>query len=62
MVDAIDSFTTGVNGSGLKTAQVNYHYSFPDVPAWAKSQEVQTAFSSVGLLWRTASRVRIRWS
>jgi hypothetical protein len=47
-VDAIDSFTAGVNGSGLKTAQVNYHYSFADVPAWAKSQEVQTAFSSVG--------------
>jgi len=47
-VDAIDSFIAGVNGSGLKTAEVNYHYSFADVPAWAKSQEVQTAFSSVG--------------
>jgi hypothetical protein len=47
-VDTIDSFVTGVNGSGLKTARVNYHYSFADVPAWAKSQEVQTAFSSVG--------------
>ena len=47
-VDAVDSFVSGVNGSGLKTAQVNYHYSFADVPAWARSQEVQTAFSSVG--------------
>jgi hypothetical protein len=47
-VDSIDSFTTGVNGSGSKTAQVNYHYSFADVPAWAKNQEVQTAFSSAG--------------
>src|SRR5271156_954679 len=47
-VDSIDSFTAGVNGSGLKTAEVNYHYSFADVPAWAKSQEMQTAFSSVG--------------
>jgi hypothetical protein len=47
-VDSIDSFTTGVNASGLKTAQVNYHYSFADVPAWAKNQEVQTAFSSAG--------------
>jgi hypothetical protein len=47
-VDSIDSFNTGVNGSGLKTADVNYHYSLADVPAWAKSQEVQTAFSSVG--------------
>jgi hypothetical protein len=47
-VDSIDSFTSGVNASGLKTAQVNYHYSFADVPAWAKNQEVQTAFSSAG--------------
>jgi hypothetical protein len=47
-VDSIDSFTTGVNASGLKTAQVNYHYSFADVPAWARNQEVQTAFSSAG--------------
>jgi hypothetical protein len=47
-VDSIDSFTAGVNGSGLKTAEVNYHYSFADVPEWAKNQEVQTAFSSVG--------------
>ena len=48
VVDSIDSFTTGVNGSGLKTAQVNYHYSLADVPDWAKSQEVQTAFSPIG--------------
>src|SRR6201992_156877 len=30
-VDSIDSFTNGVNASGLKTAQVNYQYSFADV-------------------------------
>jgi hypothetical protein len=48
VVDSIDSFTTGVNGSGTKTAEVNYHYSFAPVPDWAKNQEVQTAFSSVG--------------
>jgi hypothetical protein len=47
-VDTIDSFTSGVNASGLKTAEVNYHYSFADVPDWARSQEIQTAFSSVG--------------
>src|SRR6202451_4317116 len=46
-VDAIDSFTTGVNGSGLKTAQVNYHYSLSGVPGWAKTQEIKTAFPSV---------------
>jgi hypothetical protein len=48
VVDSIDSFTNGVNASGLKTAEVNYHYNFADVPGWARSQEVQTAFSSVG--------------
>src|SRR6202522_3094676 len=47
-VDSIDSFTTGVNGSGLKTAEVNYHYSVADVPGWANSEEVKTAFSSLG--------------
>jgi hypothetical protein len=47
-VDSIDSFTAGVNGSGLKTADVNYHYSVTGVPDWAKSEEVKTAFSSLG--------------
>jgi hypothetical protein len=46
-VDSIDSFTAGVNGSGLKTAEVNYHYSLSGVPGWAKTQEIKTAFPSV---------------
>jgi hypothetical protein len=47
-VDSIDGATNGVNGSGVKTAVVNYHYSFADVPDWAKNPEVQTAFPSIG--------------
>jgi hypothetical protein len=47
-VDSIDNFTAGVNGSGLKTAEVNYHYSLADVPTWAQSEEVKTAFPSLG--------------
>jgi hypothetical protein len=47
-VDSIDSFTAGVNGSGLKTAEVNYHYSLAGVPTWAQSEEVKTAFPSLG--------------
>ena len=47
-VDSIDSFTTGVNGSGTKTASVSYHYSISDVPAWAKSDEIKTAFPDLG--------------
>jgi hypothetical protein len=46
-VDSIDSFSSGVNGSGLKTAEVNYHYSLTGVPGWAKTQEIKTAFPSV---------------
>ena len=46
-VDAIDSVTTGVNSSGLKTAAVNYHYTMAGVPAWAQSQEIKTAFPSL---------------
>ena len=45
-VDSIDSFTNGVNGSGLKTAEVNYHYSFADVPGMGKVRGGQTAFPS----------------
>jgi hypothetical protein len=48
VVDSIDSFTSGVNGSGVKTAQVNYHYSLADVPGWAQSAEVKTAFPTLG--------------
>ena len=47
-VDSIDSFTGGVNGSGVKTAAVNYHYSVADVPGWAQSAEVKTAFPTLG--------------
>jgi len=43
-VDRIDNFTTAVNSSGTKTAQVNYRFSMTDVPGWAKSQEMRTAF------------------
>jgi hypothetical protein len=46
-VDSIDSFTTGVNGSGVKTAEVNYHYSLADVPGWAQNAEVKTAFPTL---------------
>jgi hypothetical protein len=47
-VDSIDSFTTGVNGAGVKTAEVNYHYSLADVPGWAQNAEVKTAFPTLG--------------
>jgi hypothetical protein len=45
-VTSIDNST--VNGSGsAKTATVNYHYKIADIPDWAKTQEMQTAFPSI---------------
>ena len=43
-VTSIDSSSPGTNSSGLKTAQVNYHYQIENVPSWADSQEMRTAF------------------
>lgn len=46
-VTSIDNVTMGTNQSGAHTATVNYRYDMASVPDWAKSQETQTAFSSV---------------
>ncbi len=43
-VSSIDNFTSTVNASGTKTAQVNYHFTMGDVAGWAQSQEMKTAF------------------
>ena len=44
----IDNSTLGTNGAGSKTADVSYHYKIADVPTWASSQEMKTAFPSIG--------------
>jgi len=46
-VTSIDNFTSAVNSSSVKTAQVNYHFKLADVAGWARSQEMQTAFSNL---------------
>lgn len=43
-VNSIDSFTTAVDSSGIKSAHVKYHLTVGDAPDWAKSAEVKTAF------------------
>ncbi len=48
VVTSIDNASVSTNSGGLKTAQVNYHYKMQDVPAWADSPEIKTAFPSVG--------------
>jgi hypothetical protein len=48
VVTSVDNASLGTNSAGLKTAQVNYQYKIEDVPAWAASQEIKTAFPSLG--------------
>jgi hypothetical protein len=48
VVTSVDNASLSTNSAGLRTVQVNYHYKIEDVPAWADSQEIKTAFPSVG--------------
>lgn len=43
-VTTIDNANVTTNSAGAKTAQVNYHFKVADVPSWAQTQEMQTAF------------------
>jgi len=43
-VTSIDNAALGTNGGGAKTVDVNYHYKITNVPAWANSQEMMTAY------------------
>jgi hypothetical protein len=46
-VTSIDNSTLGTNGAGAKTVNINYHYKITNVPAWANSQEMMTAYPSM---------------
>ena len=43
-VTSIDNSTPGTNGSGAKTVAVSYRYKIANVPAWANSAEIKTAY------------------
>jgi hypothetical protein len=43
-VTSIDSSTPGTNASGAKTVTVAYHYKIANVPGWANSAEMKTAY------------------
>src|ERR1700678_1272843 len=47
-VTSIDNSTLGTNGSGAKTVAVTYHYQIANVPGWANSKEMNTAYPSMG--------------
>jgi hypothetical protein len=46
-VTSIDSVTPGTNGQGAKTVDIAYHYRIANVPSWANSQEMKTAFPDI---------------
>ncbi len=43
-VTSIDNSAPGTNGSGAKTVAVSYRYKIANVPGWANSQEIKTAY------------------
>ena len=43
-VTSIDTPMLGMNGNGAKTVDVTYHYRVANVPGWANSQEMKTAY------------------
>lgn len=45
-VTTIDKVAARRQG-GVTTAVVSYHYNLTDVPDWAKSDEIQTAFPDI---------------
>ena len=46
-VTSIDNSTLGTNWEGAKTVDITYHYQIANVPTWATSQEMKTAYPSV---------------
>jgi hypothetical protein len=46
-VTSIDSATPGTNGQGAKTVDVTYHYQIANVPSWANSPDMKTAFPDI---------------
>lgn len=48
-ITAIDSFTPPAPANGFPETQVTYHYTIQDVPVWAKSDAMRTAFPDMAL-------------
>ncbi len=47
VVNTIDRFTPPALADGFNETQVTYHYTMQEVPVWAKSPEVLTAFPAM---------------
>jgi hypothetical protein len=46
-VTSIDNSTPGTNGNGAKTVSVAYHYKIANVPGWANSPSIKTAYPAL---------------
>jgi hypothetical protein len=43
-VTSVDNSTLGTNANGAKTVAISYHYKLVNVPGWANSGEMKTAY------------------
>jgi hypothetical protein len=48
-VTAIDSFTPPAQANGFPETKVDYRYTIPDVPVWAKSAAMRAVFPAMAL-------------
>jgi len=49
VVSSIDSFTPPAPANGFTESQVVYHYTMEDMPVWAKTDAMRTAFPAMAL-------------
>jgi hypothetical protein len=67
-VTSIDSSTPPAVANGFPETQVTFHYTYMDVPVWAKSAAVEAAFPAMGqaitnggVATRTLARTMAGW-
>lgn len=48
-VTSIDGSNPGTNGQGAPTVVVSYHYKIGNIPGWAQSAEMKTAFPAIAM-------------
>jgi hypothetical protein len=49
VVTAIDTFTPPAQANGFPETQVAYHYTLDDIPVWAKSADMRSAFPAMAI-------------
>lgn len=59
VVTAIDSFTPPAQANGFMETQVAYHYTMDEVPVWAQSDGMRTAFPAMSVATSGAATGKI---